>query len=110
MTDEELQQRLQEFSEGIEKLSKSEKPLSKEEKRYLGRLVKRQRLLEAIKEGREKKHKDAEFYNTVMYDLLVPWGEKHPVLMVVMVLLMRAKMASNIGPSMFRDYGKQGEK
>ena len=91
MSNEQLQQALQEVSEDLDKLNNSEKPLTKEEEKYRKKLVMRKYVLDKIKEAKEKKHKDDELYNSTVYDLLVPWGENHPILMNLMMRLMKTK-------------------
>ena len=91
MSDEELQKTLKEVSRDLARLSKSEKPLTKEERKYRGRLLMRQHVLAQIKIAKEKKHKDTELFNTTIYEMLVSWGERHPVLMFFMTNIMRAR-------------------
>jgi len=110
IADEELERTIQEISENLDKLSSSEKPLTEEEKKYRARLVKRQDILSRIKVAREKNQKDEEIISTAVYDLLVPWGERHPFLMGLMAHFMRVKWASGLTSTMLRDSGKQKEK
>ena len=91
MSNEQLQQALQGVSEDMDKLTNSEKPLTKEEEKYRKKLVMRKYVLSKIQEAKDKNHKDDELYNSTVYDLLVPWGENHPVLMNIMMRLMKAK-------------------
>ena len=102
-TDEELKRTFKEVSDGLDKLSDSKKPLTKEERKDRGRLLKRKYILERIKEAKEKKHKGEEVYNSSIYDLLVPWGERHPFLMSIMMHLMRVKWASGLSPLAFKE-------
>jgi len=80
MTDEELQQTIEEISESIKNFSEAKKPLPKEEARRRQVLLIRKQILERIKEAREKNRKDDEMYNMAVYGLLSSWGEKHPYL------------------------------
>ena len=80
MTDEELQEETREVSESIDKLSNSDKPLTKEEKRHERMLLVRRQLLDRIKEAREKNDKDQELKSTMEYALLTSMGEKYPYL------------------------------
>ena len=89
MTDDELQQTIKELSEGIDTLSKSEKPLTRDEKKYRGRLLRRRAILSRIMEAREKNQKDEEIYHAAIYEMLMSWGEGHPVLMGIMMHFMR---------------------
>ncbi len=91
MTKEQLQEALEEVSAELDQLSNREKPLTKEEKKYRGKLLMRKNVLEQIKAAKEKNQKSEELYNNTVYGLLVPWGEKHPVLMFITMRLMRAK-------------------
>ena len=91
MSNEQLQQALEEVSEDMDKLSNSEKPLTKEEEKYRKKLVMRKYVLSKIKEAKDKSHKDDELYNSTVYGLLVPWGENHTILMNIMMRLMKAK-------------------
>ncbi len=80
MTDEELQQTMQEVTENIDKLSDPDKPLTKEEKKCRQMLLVKKEILQKIKEAKEKGQKHEELYNSVYYSLLTSWGEKHPFL------------------------------
>ena len=91
MSNEQLQQALQEVSEDLDKFSNSEKPLTKEEEKYRKKLVMRKYVLSKIQEAKEKKRKDDELYNSTVYGLLVPWGENHPILMSITMRLMKAR-------------------
>ena len=81
MTDEELQQAIQEISESIKNLPESKEPLPREEARKKQVLLSRKEILERIKVAREKNQHGEELYNTMVYGLLSSWGEKHPYLM-----------------------------
>ena len=91
MTKEQLQEALEEVSADLDNLSNREKPLTKEEKKHRGKLLMRKNVLEKIKEAKEKNQNSEELYNNTVYGLLVPWGEKHPVLMFITMRLMRAR-------------------
>ena len=54
MTDEELQQTIQELDEDMDKLSDSDKPLTRKEKRRKQILVLKKETLQKIKTAREK--------------------------------------------------------
>ena len=81
MTDEDLQKAMQEVSEGLDNLPKSDDSLSKEERRRKEVLLLKKDTLDKIKVAREKNDKDQELYNTMVYGLLTSMGEKHPYLM-----------------------------
>ena len=110
MTDEQLQQALQEVSDGLDKLSNSKKPLTKEKRKDRGRLLRRKYILERIKEAKEKHHKAEELYNSSIYDFLVPWGEKHPFLMSIMMHVMRIKWQSGLSPLAFKESTEKKKK
>jgi uncharacterized membrane-anchored protein len=80
MTDEELQQTIQELTESIDELSDTDQPLTKEEKKRKQILVIKREVLRKIKEDREKGKTYDEIYNSIYYNLLTSWGEKHPYL------------------------------
>ena len=80
MTDEEITKLIQELSEELDKLSDSEKPLSKEEKNHINTLLLRKETLQKIKEARKKGKSYQEFSLTMTYGLLTSIGEKHPFL------------------------------
>ena len=88
MTDEEIQAAIQGVSEGIEKLSNSEEPLTKEQKKRKRVLLVRKELLNQIKKAREKNDKNQELKSTMDYALVTTFAEKHPYL----IPLMRSKM------------------
>jgi len=107
MTDEQLQRTLQEVSADIEKLSSLERALTEEERKHRARLLRRKYILDKIKEAKEKNRKDDELYNSTVYDWLVPWGEKHPILMGIMMHLMRIRWGSSLTPIAIRDLGER---
>ena len=80
MTDEELQRAIQDVGENIEKLSNSDKPLTKKENGYKQELLHRQRVLYKIKEAKEKNRRDDEMYNSILYSLLTSRIGKYPFL------------------------------
>ncbi len=81
MTDEELQQTIQDLGKDVDKLSSSDNPLTKEESRRRQILLLKRETLQRIKEAREKNDKNQELYNTMAYSLLTSFGEKHPFLL-----------------------------
>ncbi|MFC1915458.1 hypothetical protein ACFLW4_02035 [Chloroflexota bacterium] len=109
-TDEELQQVLQEVSDGLNKLSSSDKQLTEEEKRLRGRLLRRKGILNSIKEAKEKNHKSEELYQYSVYGLLVPWGERHPFLMYLVSVLLRIRWQSGVGPYAFGGLAERKKK
>ena len=91
MTDRELEETIGEISESLDKLSNSEKPLTKEEKRGKRMLMARKQLLRSIKKAREKGDRNAEVRTNMEYTLLTWLGEKHPVLVVLLMPLVRSR-------------------
>ena len=103
MMDKELQRVLKEVSADIDRLSNSDRPLTKEEEKYRRRLLKRKYVLDSIKAAKEKNRRDDELFNSTVYEMLVPWGEKHPFLMGLVTHLMRVKWASGIASVSIRE-------
>ena len=96
MTDEELKEKLQEVSADIDKLSNLDRPLTKEEERDRARLKYRNYVLDRIREAKEKHRRDDEVFNSTVYEMLVSWGERRPILMLIMTHLMRIKWGSGL--------------
>jgi len=92
MDDEELQQKIQDVSESIDKLLNSDKPLTKKEEIHKRVLLLMKETLERIKTAREKGDKEQEMSNIMNYGLLATYGEKHPFL----AHLMKIKLRSNL--------------
>ena len=84
MTDEELQQTIQEVSENLDKLSDPDQPLTKKEERRRRILLYNKEILQKIKEAREKHDIRQEHIHTLTYGLLTSLGEKHPYLMYLL--------------------------
>ncbi len=89
--DEDLKQLLQETSGALAELTGRDRPLTDEEKKHRARLSRRKQALDLIAEARRHNRKDAELFHTSVYNLLVPWGENHPVLMFFALAMMRMK-------------------
>jgi len=81
MTDEELEQEIQNLSEAIDKLSKSDDPLTKQEKRHKRLLLLKKDILQRMKQAREKKDQNQELKCNMDYGLIEEFGEKHPLLL-----------------------------
>lgn len=92
--DEDLKQMLHDFSSRLDELANSDRPLTEEEKKYRGKLLKRKQILTEVKRARDQKQKDAELFHTTVYNIMVPWGEDHPVMMFFMLIVMRMKWSS----------------
>ena len=83
-TYEQLQQTLQEVTTELGRFNNLERPLTPEEKKLRSRMQTRKYVLDKIKEAKDKNLVNDELYNSTIYGLLVPWGEKHPILMFLM--------------------------
>lgn len=92
MTDEQLQQELQNVSGSLDKLSACDDPLTKQERRHQHILLLRKETLLKITQAREKGDKNREFTNLAMYGLLTSLGEKRPFLMH----LVKSKFSTHI--------------
>ena len=92
MTDEELQQTIQELGEDIDKLSDPDKPLAKEDKRRKQILLLKKDTLERMKVAREKRNVGQELNLTVQYGLLNSLADKHPYLLY----FLQSKFRMNI--------------
>jgi len=103
MTDEQLQRVLKKVSADIDKLSNSDRPLTKEEKKNRARFKYRKYVLDCIKQAKEKNRKEDEIYNSTVYEFLVPWGERHPLLMGLVIHLMKIKWGSGLASVAFRE-------
>jgi len=91
MTDKDLEDTIKEITESLDKLFDSEEPLTKEEKRYRRMLQARKQLLRSIKGAREKGDRNAEVRINMEYTMLTWIGEKHPVLLMFLMPLVRSR-------------------
>ncbi len=91
MTDQELEETLKDISESLEKSFDSDEPPTKEEKRRRRMLQARKQLLRSIKKAREKGDRNAEVRTNMEYSLLTWIGEKHPVLLLFLLPLVRSR-------------------
>ncbi|MBA7629205.1 hypothetical protein ES703_36703 [subsurface metagenome] len=91
MTDQELEETIKEISESLDKSFDSEKPLTKDEKRHRRMLQAKKHLLRSIKGAREKGDRNAEARINVEYSLVTWIGEKHPVLLLFLMPLVRSR-------------------
>ena len=80
MTDEEIQQEIQNLNETIDKFSKSDS-LTKQEKRRQYILPLQKEVLQRMKQAKEKKDQSQELKCNLDYALLEEFGEKHPILL-----------------------------
>lgn len=79
MTDEELEQEIQDVSDAIDRLSKSDDPLTKQEKRRKHILPLKRDILLRMKQAREKKDTSQELRYSMDYGLLEEFGDRHPI-------------------------------
>lgn len=94
ISDEDLKRLRQETSDALAELDGRDRPLTGEERKYRGKLGRRKQALDLIAEARKHNRKDAELFHTTVYNLLVPWGENHPVLMFFALAVMRMKWST----------------
>ncbi len=106
MTEEQLTELRQEVDGELEKLSSLERPLTGEEKKQQGIYRTRKYVLEKIKEAKDKRQRGDELYNTTYYNMMVPWGEKHPILFALWMRILKARWWGITAYS----YGDAGEK
>jgi len=91
MTEEQLRELRQEVDGELEKLSSLERSLTGEEKKQQNIYRIRKYVLEKIKEAKDKDQKGDELYNTTYYSMMVPWGEKHPILFAFLMRIIKAR-------------------
>ena len=91
MTEEEIKGLLQEVTAELDSLSNLDRPLTEEEKKHRNKFRFRKYVLEKIKEARDKNQKGDELYNSTYYSMLVPWGEKHPIIFGLWMRILRAR-------------------
>ncbi len=106
MTEEQLKELRQEVDGELEKLSSLERPLTGEEKKQRNIYRIRKYVLDKIKEAKDTNRKGDELYNTTYYNMLVPWGEKHPILFALWMRIIKARWWGITAYS----YGDTGEK
>ena len=82
MTDEEVQQAIQEVNKSLDNLPESDDKAPSQQRQVL--LLKKE-VLQKVKEAREEGNKNQEVYNSVYYSLLDTWGEKHPYMVYLMM-------------------------
>ena len=91
MTEEQWKETMKEVTGELEKLSALERPLTKDEEKHRSKYRIRKYVLDKIKEAGDKDSKSDELYNNTYYSMLVPWGEKHPVLFFFWMRIIRAR-------------------
>lgn len=91
LTKEQLEQELQKTNDDLKRLANSDKPLSKEERSWRGKLQVRKSILTAIKDAKERGSPGTELYNTTVYEMLIDWGERRPLLMFFVSNILRAR-------------------
>ena len=91
MTQEQWQEAIAEVTAELDGLAALERPLTKEERKHQNNYRIRKYVLDKIKEARDANRKSDELYNTTYYQMLVPWGEKHPVLFFFWMRIIRGR-------------------
>jgi hypothetical protein len=91
MTEEQWKEAMNEVTGELETLSALERPLTKDEEKHRSRYHIRKYVLDKIKEAGDKNAKSDELYNNTYYQMLVPWGEKHPVLFFFWMRIVRTR-------------------
>jgi hypothetical protein len=88
---EHVEQELKKMNDELNRLAQAEKPLTKEEQSWRGKLRFRKVVLDEIKRAKEKDNKSSEVYHTTLYEMLIDWGERRPLLMFLMSNILRAR-------------------
>jgi hypothetical protein len=91
MTEEQWQEVMAEVSAELDGLANLERELTAEEEKRRKKFRIRKYVLEKIKEARDANRKSDELYNTTYYNMLVPWGEKHPLLFFFWMRFIRGR-------------------
>lgn len=94
MTQEEVEKTLKETNDELNRLANSDKPLTKEEQSWRGKLQVRKAMLSEIKRAQEKGNKSSEVYHSTLYEMLISWGERRPVLMFFASNILRVRFSS----------------
>ncbi|MFH1016038.1 MAG: hypothetical protein V1771_03460 [Chloroflexota bacterium] len=88
---EQLEQELKKTDDELKRLAQADKPLTKEERSWRGKLQVRKSLLAEIKRSKEGDNKSSELYHTTLYEMLIDWGERRPLLMFLISNILRAR-------------------
>ena len=91
MTEEQLKEAIQGVSGELAGLANLERSLIREEEKHRNRLRFRKYVLDKIKEAKDENQRSDELYNTTYYNMLVPWGEKHPILFFLLMRIIKAR-------------------
>jgi len=91
LSNEHVEQELKKTDDELKRLAQAEKPLTKEERSWRGKLQVRKSLLTEIKRSKEGDNKSSELYHTTLYEMLIDWGERRPLLMFLMSNILRAR-------------------
>ncbi|MBI2869166.1 MAG: hypothetical protein HYX96_05005 [Chloroflexi bacterium] len=89
MTDDELDGLIKQTSSELESLTQTKEPLPKPMKRRRQALILKQGVLLNIKTAKEKNRQQEEMYNSTLYTMLCTWGEKHPLLVNLLMMKFR---------------------
>ena len=91
LSTEQLEQELKKTNDELNRLAQAEKPLTKEEQSWRGKLRFRKVVLDEIKRAKEGDNKSSEVYHTTLFEMLIDWGERRPLLMFLMSNILRAR-------------------
>ncbi len=91
MSEEQLKELRQEVGGELDQLANLERALTGEERKQRNKLRIRKYVLDKIKEAKDKGQRSDELFNTTYYQMLVPWGEKHPVLFFLWMRIIKAR-------------------
>lgn len=91
LNEEQLKELQQEFDGELDRLASLERPLTRDEEKQRNRLRFRKYVLDKIKEAKDKKQRSDELFNTTYYNMLVPWGEQHPILFAIWMRILKAR-------------------
>ncbi len=91
LTKEQLEQELKKTNDELNRLAQADKPLTKEEQSWRGKLRFRKVVLDEIKSAKDKGSTGSELYHTTLYEMLIDWGERRPLLMFLMSNILRAR-------------------
>ena len=91
LTKEHVEQELKKTDDELKRLAQADKPLTKEERSWKGKLQVRKAVLTEIKSAKDKGSTGSELYHTTLYEMLIDWGERRPLLMFLMSNILRAR-------------------
>jgi len=89
---EEIDQKLKETNNELDRLANAPKPLTKEDQSWQGKLRFRKAILDAIKQSKERGNKGQEVYHTTLWEMLIDWGERRPLLLFFVSNILKARL------------------